>query len=78
MQTLLVSDFKTHFSEIIERVRKGEKIAIAYGKKKEIVAFIVPSKSVSKQKRPLGLLNGKMKATFSEDFKMTEEELIGR
>lgn len=38
MRTFTVGDFKTRFSEILEWVRSGEKVAIAFGKKKEIKA----------------------------------------
>ena len=31
---------------------------------------------LKKKKRKLGLLKGKMKVVFADDFKMTEEEFI--
>lgn len=77
MRTFTVGDLKTNFSEILEWVRSGEEVAIAFGRKKEIVAFLVPRSSIKVQKRPLGLLAGKAKAEFAEDFKMTEEEFLG-
>ena len=77
MRTYTVRVFKTHFSEILERVRSGESVAVAFGPKKEVVAYLVPRTLTPGQKRPLGLLEGKAKATFSADFKMTEEELLG-
>lgn len=76
MRTFTVGDLKTNFSQILEWIRKGEEIAIAFGKKKEIVAYIVPRSAHPQKKRPLGLLNGKAKAVFQEDFKMTEEEFL--
>jgi prevent-host-death family protein len=42
MKTYTVGDFKTHFSEVMERVRLGEEIIISYGKKKENVAVLIP------------------------------------
>ncbi len=78
MKTYTVGDLKAHFSEILGRVRAGEEIAIAFGKKKEIVAFLVPRSSLSHHgKRKLGLLEGRAKAEFQKDFKMTEEEFLG-
>ena len=77
MRTFTVGELKTNFSEILEWVRSGEEVAIAFGRKKEIVAFLVPRAAVKTQKRPLGLLEGKAKATFSADFKMTEMEFLG-
>lgn len=78
MRTFTVGDFKTRFSEILEWVRSGEKVAIAFGKKKEIVAYLVPKSPANEAKRPLGLLQGKVKVVFQENFKMTEEEMIGQ
>ena len=42
MKTLGVGEIKAHFSDVLERVKGGEKIAVAYGKKKKKVAVIVP------------------------------------
>ncbi len=77
MKTFTVGDFKTRFSELLERVRFGEEIAIAFGKKKEIVAYLVPKSARMAQKRQLGLLAGKATVTFSDDFSITEEEFLG-
>lgn len=77
MRTFTVGELKANFSEILEWVKAGEEVAIAFGRKKEIVAFLVPRSSVNIQKRPLGLLEGKANAIFSNDFKITEEEFLG-
>ena len=42
MKTKSVGDFKTKFSEVLKLVTAGEEIEIMCGKKKEIVANIVP------------------------------------
>lgn len=56
---------------------KRESFGILYGKKKKPVAKIVPfEKSKKKKKRKIGILDGKMKVVFADDFKMTEEEFI--
>lgn len=77
MRIFTVGELKTNFSEILKWVKAGEEMAIAFGRKKEIVAFLVPCPSINIQKRPLGLLEGKAKAMFSHDFKITEEEFLG-
>jgi len=77
MRTFTIGELKTNFSEILEWVLSGEEVAIAFGRKKEIVAFLVPKSSLSTQKRPLGLLEGNARVVFSEDFKMTESEFLG-
>lgn len=76
MKTFTVGDFKTHFSEIIERVRAGEEIIISYGKKKENVAVLVPYAAYKTKKIRLGLLQDKA-LKIHDDFKLTEEELLG-
>ncbi|MDJ0753009.1 MAG: type II toxin-antitoxin system prevent-host-death family antitoxin [Ardenticatenaceae bacterium] len=75
MKTFPVGEFKTHFSEIIERVRAGEEIIITYGKKKENVAVLIPYSAYKTKKIRLGLLQDKP-LKIRDDFKMTEEELL--
>ncbi|HVY75368.1 MAG TPA: hypothetical protein VG890_11090 [Puia sp.] len=76
MEILSVGEFKSNFSEVLKKVLAGEEIGISYGKKKEIVARLVP-KNTKKGKRKIGILEGKAKVTFSRDFKITEEEFLG-
>lgn len=77
MKSLPVGELKAHFSEVLEEVQNGETIEIVYGKKKTPVARIVPVvPSKKKGKRKLGILEGKVKYVFADDFKMTEEEFI--
>ena len=77
MRTYTVVEFKSNFSAILKMVRSGENIAIVFGKRKEIVAYLVPRSARAGKKRPLGLLAGKAKVSFSPDFKMTEEKFLG-
>lgn len=77
MQTMSVGEFKANFSEVLKKVLAGEEIGILYGKKKEIVAKLVPKTAKKKARRKLGILEGKGTITFSKDFKMTTEEFLG-
>jgi antitoxin (DNA-binding transcriptional repressor) of toxin-antitoxin stability system len=77
MKTMSVGELKTNFSEVLKRVMEGEEVGILYGKRKEIVARIVPKEKKKKGKRKLGRLEGKVKVKFMPDFKMTEEEFLG-
>jgi antitoxin (DNA-binding transcriptional repressor) of toxin-antitoxin stability system len=77
MKTMSVGEFKTNFSEALKEVLAGEEIGILYGKKKTLVAKLVPKVAEKKAKRKLGILEGKGKVTFGKDFKMTEEEFLG-
>ena len=77
MKSLPVGEFKTHLSEVLERVQHGESFGITYGKSKKLVAEInPPRKQKPKKKRKIGVLDGKMEIVFADDFKMTEEDLI--
>jgi prevent-host-death family protein len=76
MKTFSVGEFKTHFSEIIERVRSGEEIIITYGKKKENVAVVIPYAAYKTKRIQLGLLQDKS-IKIHDDFEMTKEALLG-
>ena len=54
----------------------GEEVGIMYGKKKEVVAKLVPKSAEKKPRRKLGILEGKGRVKFPADFKMTEEEFL--
>jgi len=77
MKTLPVADFKAQFSEVLEKVKHGEKFGIVYGRKKTPVAMIVPYEAEkTKKDREIGILDGKVDIVFSDDFKFSEEDLI--
>ncbi|MCC7464750.1 MAG: hypothetical protein IT261_00685 [Saprospiraceae bacterium] len=78
MKILTVGDFKTNFSEVLKAVQVGEEFAIAYGKRKEVVAYLIPKNMRKNGKRVIGILEGKASVIFKEDFKMTEEEFLGQ
>lgn len=78
MKSLPVGEFKAQFSEVLEMVQRGETIEIVFGKKKTPVARIVPiNGSKPKKKRKFGILDGKVKFVFADNFKMTEDEILG-
>lgn len=78
MKALSVGQIKAQFSEVLEKVKQGERFGILYGKKKRPIAMIVPYAEAEKRtERRIGLLDGKTRIRFSEDFKMTEEEFLG-
>lgn len=74
---MTVGEFKTKFSEVLEEVKAGVGFAVTYGRKKEVVGYFLPEAQVNVPVRKLGLLEGKAKAKFSTNFKITEEELLG-
>jgi len=78
LKTLPVGELKARFSEVLEKVKKGESFGSLYGKKKKPVAMIVPfADQEEKTERKIGILEGKVKIKFSEDFKMNEEDFLG-
>lgn len=77
MKTLGVGEFKANFSEVLKKVLAGEEIGIVYGRKKEIVAKLVPKNAGKKPRRKIGILENKGKIKIGKDFKITEKEFLG-
>jgi len=77
MKTMSVGELKANFSEVLKRVLAGEEIGISYGKRKEIVAKVVPKSVDKKPKRKIGVWEGKANIKFAKDFSITEEEFLG-
>lgn len=76
MNQLTVGDFKSKFSQVLEKVLAGERINITYGKSKKKVATLIPYKNNKSKKIKLGLLEGKASFKIHPDFKMTDEEFL--
>lgn len=77
MKSLPVGEFKAQFSEVLELIQQGESVGVLYGKSKKPVAKLVPMKaSKPKKKRKIGIMDGKLKVVFADNFKMTDEELL--
>ncbi|MEQ8220704.1 MAG: type II toxin-antitoxin system Phd/YefM family antitoxin [Candidatus Eremiobacterota bacterium] len=72
MKTLKIGELKAHFSEVLNLIRKGEKVIISYGKKEEKVGIIIPYKEYN---RKLGILKNKGKINL-ENFNITDEEFL--
>ena len=77
MQSISVGELKSHFSEVLDRVRKGEEIIISFGKKHKKVAVLLPyDHYIPKQERKLGLLMDRGKCVIHKDFKLTDEDML--
>ena len=77
MESISVGELKSRFSEVLERVQKGEEIIISYGKKRKKVAVLLPyDRYMPKQKRRIGLFKDRGKCVIHNDFKLTEEEML--
>lgn len=80
MNQLTVGEFKSKFSQMLEKVLQGESIGITYGKSKKKVAAIIPYKNyIKKPKLKLGLLEGKasFKIHICGPYSLPEEFLKG-
>jgi antitoxin (DNA-binding transcriptional repressor) of toxin-antitoxin stability system len=79
MKTLPVGELKAQFSEVLEKVKKGESFGILYGRQKKPVAMIVPYlEAESKKTRKIGLYDGKVTIHIADDFEITEEAFLGQ
>lgn len=77
MKTLTVAEFKARFSEVLDAVRDGETVVVAYGRSRRKIAAMVPySETAAAAKRPLGLLKGKLKVRFRKDFELSDDEFL--
>ena len=76
MKKMSVGEFKTNFSQVIEEVKSGEKIAVTFGKKKEVIGYFIPEIQKTVIKRKLGVLEGKATIIFHDNFKMTDDEFL--
>jgi len=78
MKTMPVGELKRHFSEVVEAIKKGERIVVSYGKNKKKIAVILPySEYAGGNGVKLGLLQNKASCAFPDDFEMTSEQLLG-
>ena len=77
MRVLQSAEAKTHFSSILKDVEAGNEVVITYGRKKQTVAVIIPYNQWKKtKKRQLGTLTDRAKVYFSNNFSISDEELI--
>jgi antitoxin (DNA-binding transcriptional repressor) of toxin-antitoxin stability system len=75
MKAMPVGELKTHFSEVLEAVKQGNRIGILYGRTKRPIAMIVPYVEEKVMNRNIGILDGKMTITFRDNFEIKPEEL---
>ena len=77
MESINVGELKSRFSEILERVKRGEEIIISYGKTRKKVAVLIPyDRYAPKQNRRIGLFKDRGACVIHKDFKFTEEEML--
>jgi len=73
--TVQMSDIKKEWSKYLRDVSNGISIIVVKGKQQEPIAQLIPIKRRKKRNFKKGTLN--VKAKFSDDWQMSEEELLG-
>jgi antitoxin (DNA-binding transcriptional repressor) of toxin-antitoxin stability system len=78
---MMVADFKSQFSDVLDKVRQGEEVVLGYGRRKVKIAVLVPYEKYRRTMakghgRRAGSLAGKGKVIFQDDFKISDQELL--
>jgi len=74
---MAIAEAKRRFSDVVRLVDEGEEVIVTRGVKKEPVAVVVSIAEWRKAKtRALGTLSHWGPITFSDDWAMTDEELL--
>ena len=77
MKTLAVAEVRTNFSSLLKEVESGKEIGISFGRRKDIIAVIIPIDEYKKIKtRRLGTLEGKASVEFKGEWKISDEEFL--
>lgn len=76
IETITVDELKTHFAEILKKVKDGLSFAIADRNNTQIIGYFLSASQFIKPKRKLGISEGIATVNFKAGFKMTAEELI--
>ena len=77
MDTFSATEVRNKLLSLLKEVESGKEIGITFGRKKQIIAVIVPIDKYKKIKtRKLGTLEGEAKIYFRENWEITEEELL--
>ena len=76
MKAITVTDIETNFSDVLIRVKNGEKIKITHDNFEEPIAMIVPIED-NAVARKIGILNGKAKFNMNGDGKISEDVFLG-
>lgn len=77
MKILPIAQIRANLSALLREVESGDEIGISFGRKKEPIAVIVPISEYRRIKeRSLGTLESKATVGFTDDWSMTDEELL--
>ncbi|PKL42337.1 MAG: type II toxin-antitoxin system prevent-host-death family antitoxin [Candidatus Riflebacteria bacterium HGW-Riflebacteria-1] len=78
MKVMHVGELKAKFSMILDLLRQGEEIVVAFGRKNENVAVLVPYDEYRQRNViKLGNLADKATCKIKKDFALDDDYLIG-
>ena len=80
MNAIPVAQLKADFSAILSQIEQtGEGVIVQYGRQHKKVAVLLPYSPQYEQQSPrqFGILQGKGRVEFHDDFTITTEELLG-
>ncbi len=74
---MATADFKANFSSVVDELKRGNKVVISYGRKKEPLATIIPQSQLDKPDYSVQLGDLEKNAwTYKlKDFDMSADEL---
>ena len=75
-----VGEFKSHFSEVLKQVEKGNEIVISYGRNRRNIAALLPFAKYKRNRgrgRHIGILQKTARFSIQEPFAMSEKEFMG-
>ncbi|MCS7009017.1 MAG: hypothetical protein N2035_09910 [Chthoniobacterales bacterium] len=69
-----VAELKANFSDILERVTRGEIVGVAFGRNRRVKAYLVSKEKMPNlgEPRRLGILSGTMRVIFGKEWKCSE------
>lgn len=75
---MTTAKFKANFSSVVDELKKGNEVAITYGRNKKPLATIVPQSKMVKPDHSikLGDLQDAGWTYSMNDFEMTDDELL--
>jgi antitoxin (DNA-binding transcriptional repressor) of toxin-antitoxin stability system len=74
MKTMTVGEFKTRFSEVVDLILKGEEVEITYGRKRNVIATLIPKKKEILKEREFGKWENMPGFYMADDFNETTYE----
>ncbi|MFO1472035.1 MAG: type II toxin-antitoxin system prevent-host-death family antitoxin [Turneriella sp.] len=78
---LMVADFKAQFSDVLNKVRRGEEVVLGYGRKREKIAVLVPYEKYRRAmgkntETQTGYASGSGRSNFAGKFQAQRYEFL--